>query len=134
MKGILATVVAAAFVLGSAGAVADAEQFRETITVKGSVKGALGEHHLTFNAPIALPGVSLAAGTYIFDRPATNVLRVMNANRVPYLMVATTEASRTGRSDRYEVVLGPPNADGAPRRIEAWFAPGQTTGQQLMYR
>jgi hypothetical protein len=134
MKGILATVIAGAVVLGSVGAAADAEQFRETITVKGSVKGMVGEHHLTFRAPIALPGVSLPPGTYIFDRPATSVLRVMNENRVPHLMVITTTASRTGRTDNYEVILGAPLADGSPRRLEAWFAPGETTGQQLMYR
>ena len=36
--------------------------------------------------------------------------------------------------DRYEVVLGSPLGDGSPRRIEAWFAPGESTGQQLMYK
>jgi len=58
---------------------------------------------------------------------------VTNAKGVPYAMVSTTSIARTGRTDRYEVVLGAPLTDGSPRRIEAWFAPGESTGQQLMY-
>jgi hypothetical protein len=48
-------------------------------------------------------------------------------------MVSTASIVRTGRTDRYEVVLGAPLKDGAPRRIDAWFAPGRIVGQQLMY-
>ena len=100
----------------------------------GTVGGSAGEHHLTFSGPVALPGVSLGPGTYIFRKPASNVLQVTNANRVPYAMVMTRPISRTARTDRYEVVLGSPLSDGSPRRIEAWFAPGESTGQQLMYK
>lgn len=135
--------VAVAVVLGAcvltgvaAGAKGPAKgsQFRESITVQGVLGGSSLEHHLTFSGPVALPGVSLGPGTYIFRRPANNILQVTNANRVPYAMMQTSPIPRTGRTDQYEVVLGAPLGDGSPRRIEAWFAPGESTGQQLMYK
>jgi hypothetical protein len=127
-------VVAGVLGLTGVGVGAEKPQFRESITVQGAVGGVAGEHHLTFSGPVALPGVSLAPGTYIFRRPAANVLQVANAKRVPYAMLITSSAARTGRTDRYEIVLGAPAANGSPRRIEAWFAPGESTGQALIYR
>ncbi len=114
--------------LTGVGAGAKDPQFRETITVQGTIGGTANEHHLTFSAPVALPGVALAPGTYIFRRPASNVLLVTTANRKPYAMLSTISASRASATDRYEVVLGAPLADGSPRRLEAWFAPVNRAG------
>jgi hypothetical protein len=130
--------VGVAFVVGAlllvgVGTGAEGQQFRESITVRGSMGGSARHHRLTFSGPVALPGVSLAAGTYIFRRPATNVLLVTDVKGQPYAMVSTAAAVRTSRLDQYEVVLGEPMADGLPRRIEAWFAPGDADGQQLLY-
>jgi hypothetical protein len=126
-------VVFGALVLVGVAAGAKEPQFR-SVVIQGTAGGATGEHHLTFSGPVALPGVSLGPGTYIFRRPANNILQVTNANRVPYAMMQTSPIPRTGRTDQYEVVLGAPLGDGSPRRIEAWFAPGESTGQQLMYK
>jgi hypothetical protein len=126
--------VLGALVLVGVAAGAKEPQFRDSIIVQGTVGGSTGEHHLTFSGPVSLPGVSLAPGTYIFRKPANNVLQVTNGHRVPYAMLQTRPITRTSRTDRYEVVVGAPLADGAPRRIEAWFAPGESTGQQLMYK
>jgi hypothetical protein len=131
-RSVAVAIVAGAWVLIGVGAGANGPQFRESITVQGVVGGSTQEHHLTFSAPVALPGVALAPGTYIFRRPAANVLLVTNAKRQPYAMLSTVSASRTP-SDSYEVVLGAPLTDGSPRRIEAWFAPGESHGQQLLY-
>ena len=130
--------VAIAFVVGAwvitgVGAGAKGPQIRESITVQGVLGGSAQEHHLTFSGPVALPGVALGPGTYIFSRPAGNVLRVTDARRQPYAMLSTAAASRTSPSHQYEVILGEPLTDGSPRRIEAWFAPGESNGQQLMY-
>ena len=132
-RGVAVGIVVGACILTGVVAGAKTPQFRETITVPGSIGGSAEEHHLTFSTPVALPGVALAAGTYTFRRPASNVLLVTNANRKPYAMLSTVSASRNSRTDHYEVVLGPPLADGSPRRLEAWFAPGETNGQQLIY-
>ena len=82
-------VVLGALVLVGVAAGAKEPQFRDSVTVQGTVGGSTGEHHLTFSGPVALPGVSLGPGTYIFRRPAGNVLQVTNANRVPYAMLMT---------------------------------------------
>jgi hypothetical protein len=132
-RGVALGFVVGVCVLSGVAAGAKGSQFRETVTVQGSMGGSAREHHLTFNAPMALPGISLAPGTYIFRRPAANVLLVTNVNRTPYAMLSTISAARSSRSDRYEIVLGTPLADGSPRRLEAWFAPGEASGQQLIY-
>ena len=132
-RSVAVAVVVGVCVLTSVVAGAKSPQFRDSITVMGSIGGSAEEHHLTFNTPVALPGVSLAPGTYIFRRPAANVLLVTNVNRTPYAMLSTISAARNGKSDRYEIVLGAPLAEGSPRRLEAWFAPGETNGQQLIY-
>ena len=136
-RSVAVAVVVGAWVLTGVGAgakgPAKGTQFRESITVQGVLGGSSQEHHLTFSGPVALPGVALAPGTYIFSRPANNVLLVTNARRQPYAMLSTMAASRTSPSDHYEVILGAPLKDGSPRKIEAWFAPGEATGQELIY-
>jgi hypothetical protein len=133
----LTAAVVGAFVLAGIGLSARDPQFRATITVQGSGHGAhgmTGDHRLTFSGPVALPGISLPAGTYTFRRPVANVLQVVNSAGTPYAMMTTVPVSRSTSIDRYQIVLGAPLADGAPRRIEAWFAAGEKTGQQLTYR
>lgn len=135
----LTAAMVGAVVLAGIGVAAKGPQFRDTITVQGqasgrSVHGNAGDHQLTFSGPVALPGVSLPPGTYTFRRPLANVLQVVNSAGTPYAMMNTVSVIRTTRPDRYEIVLGAPLADGSPRRIEAWFPAGETTGQQLMYR
>jgi hypothetical protein len=113
-------------------AAAAGPQFR--IAVKGAVAGgAAGDHHLTFSGPIALPNVSLGSGRYIFRRPAANVLQVLSEDgRKPYAMVFTISTLRA-EADGYEIRVGPPMAASGPQRLEAWFVPGESTGQQLLY-
>jgi hypothetical protein len=132
-RSVAVALVVGAWVITGVGAGAKGPQIRESITVQGVLGGSAQEHHLTFSGPVALPGVALAPGTYIFRRPAGNILLVTNARRQPYAMLSTVSAARTSPSDHYEVILGEPLADGSPRRIEAWFAPGESNGQQLMY-
>jgi hypothetical protein len=132
-RGVGIVFAVGALMLAGVGAGAEGPQFRDSVTVQGAIAGSAQEHYLTFSAPVSLPGVSLAPGTYIFRRPASNVLMVTNAKRQPYAMLSTMGASRPSANDRYEVVLGAPLADGAPRKIEAWFVPGESTGQQLIY-
>ena len=82
---------------------------------------------------MALPGVSLAPGTYIFRRPASNVLQVTNANREPYAMLTTTAIARPAQTDATRSSSGRPSPM-VPARLEAWFAPGESTGQQPIYK
>jgi hypothetical protein len=131
-KRIVGATVAAAVVVTTIGAGAQTPRFRETLSVRGTAAPVNGEHIITFSAPLALPGISLGAGTYIFRRPATNVLQVLSASHRPYAMVMTVPAQRAS-TNGYEIVLGEPLAPGSPKRIEAWFVPGDSTGQELIY-
>jgi hypothetical protein len=128
--------VAGIVVLTGSGAGAEQDRFRQVVNVQGRITaGPGGVHQLTFSAPVALPGVSLAPGTYQFRRLGANVLQVSSAGgHMPYAMMLTNASSRTMRLDTYEIVLGAPLADGAPPRLEAWFAPGESVGQELIYR
>jgi hypothetical protein len=135
-RNLMAAVVGAV-VLAGIGVAAKGPQFRDTITVQGTgqaAHGFPGDHRLTFSGPVALPGVSLPPGTYTFRRPLANVLQVVNSAGTPYAMMTTIPVSRNRATSSYEIVLGAPLADAAPRRLEAWFAAGESTGQQLMYR
>jgi hypothetical protein len=127
--------VAAAVALGQ-GAVAvptAQEHFRDSITVSASSRQSLGGYALTFSAPVALPGVALARGTYMFRSPATHVVQVSSIDGRDPLMFATVPTSRPAPTARYSIVLGSADA-GAPRRILALFAPGEITGEQFVYQ
>ena len=117
-------IVVGACVLTGVVSGAKSPQLRASITVQGSMGVSAKEHHLTFNTPVALPGVALAPGGYVFRRPPANMLLVTNAKRTPYAMLSTISAPRNSKSDRYEVVLGAPLVDGSPRRLKASFAAG----------
>jgi hypothetical protein len=116
----------------SAGVSAD-QNFKETVTVQGRAREGFGDHTLTFSGPVALPGVSLGAGTYVFRQPLGNVIQVTSVAGRPYTMFITIPTSREQALDKYSIVLGPAAAPGSPRRIVALFAPGETTGQQFVY-
>jgi hypothetical protein len=135
---VFSAILASAMFSGTGADVGAQEtQFREAITVHapapGATKAGAADHYLTFSGPVAIPGVSLGAGTYLFRRPSTNVLQILSAKRQPYAMVQTIATTRMKTDNRYEFVLGAPLAPGAPRRLEAWFLPGESTGQQLIY-
>jgi hypothetical protein len=130
---MMLTFAAALATLTTAPEASQRRDFQETVTVKGSVRPGLGAHQLTFSAPVALPGLSLGAGTYIFRHAEHNAVQVMSASGDAYAMFLTIPMTRTSPSDGYSIVLGAPGAPGAPRRIVALFAPGETTGQQFVY-
>jgi hypothetical protein len=108
-------------------------KFKETITVQGRVREGMGDHTLTFSGPVALPGVSLAAGTYVFRQPLGNVIQVTSMAGMPYTMFITIPTFRQEALDEYSVVLGPSATPDSPRRIVALFVPGQRTGQEFVY-
>ena len=74
-------------------------KFKEAITVQGTVRKGVGDYMLTFSGPVALPGVSLAAGTYVFRQPVGNVIQVSNAAGMPYAMFSTIPTVREAPLD-----------------------------------
>ena len=129
---VMITAVLAGLQVTSMGANAR-QDFRETVAVQGRVREGFGDHTLTFSGPVALPGISLGAGTYVFRQPLGNVIQVTSVAGRPYTMFLTIPVHREQSLDEYSIVLGPAAAPASPRRIMAMFAPGQTTGQEFVY-
>ena len=91
----------------------------------------------TFSGPVALPGVTLPAGQYLFrladpigDR---KVVAVLSADgKTPYGMFFSLAAERFEPASAPEVRFME-TAAGMPAAIKAWWCPGERTGYEFMY-
>lgn len=91
---------------------------------------------LTFSAPVALPGVGLGSGTYIFDHPAgdLDVVRVTSRDgRIVYYTGFTRSVQRPRGLSRDVTVTFSEGARGTPAPIKEWFPLGKTQGHQFIY-
>jgi hypothetical protein len=91
----------------------------------------------TFNAPVALPGVTLPAGTYMFrlaDPDTTRrVIQVANEKgNQSYALLLTTPSERMEVSGEAEIRFRE-TASGAPAAVQAWWYPGESVGYEFMY-
>lgn len=99
----------------------------------GAVAGSPSDHFLTFGAAVALPGVALKPGTYVFRFIAPGVLQVLNERQsMSYGMFQTSQALRSDATNGYVVRLRRILND-APARLTALFLPWETTGYELWY-
>lgn len=94
-------------------------------------------NYVTFSAPFALPGVSLPAGTYVFDvvsEGSNDVVRVMNrdGSRV-YLTQFTIRVQRPRGLHANRLIVFNEVAAGATPPVKAWFPIGQSIGHQFIY-
>ena len=95
--------------------------------------------YLTFNQPVALPGVSLAPGTYIFELASPlddhSLVRVSSRDRRHVYLTAFTNAVERPRNlrDDQVIVFGEAPAT-APRPIAIWYPYGISTGREFIYR
>ena len=91
---------------------------------------------LTFNGPVALPGVTLPAGTYLFQRleGGENVVRVIEAKtRRPLYMGFTHRVPRPHTLQVDQLVVLGEAPRGEPTRVAMWFPIGRRVGQQFIY-
>lgn len=91
--------------------------------------------YMTFSAPVSLPGVTLPAGTYRFTHPdcSARILRVSSQDGLEvYGTFFTIPEERMMPTSDPEVVFAEMPA-GSPEVVKAWFYPGETTGDELMY-
>ena len=93
---------------------------------------------LTFGGPVALPGVTLGAGTYVFELAdpdlGWDIVRVRSHNRSRvYFMGFTNRIERpAGMPADRQISFGEaPAAMAAP--ITAWYHEGESTGHQFIY-
>jgi hypothetical protein len=95
-------------------------------------------NYLTFSRAVSLPGVELAAGTYIFESPSNamsnSIVRVSSRDRKKVFITAYTLEVPRPRGDNGKVLvqLGEAAAGAAPP-IAAWFPIGESVGHQFIY-
>ena len=93
-------------------------------------------NYVTFSGPVALPGVTLPAGTYTFRTPSDmdkNVVQVMDRGETKsYYMGITRPVSRPRGGAQLLVTIGEASARQVPP-IQAWFPLGQTQGHGFIY-
>ena len=92
---------------------------------------------LTFSRDVALPGVVLPAGSYVFEiaNPTSSgdVVRVRRDGRVAY-MGFTLAVDRPAHMPADQPVTLGEGGSGTPAPIKAWFPIGSSRGHQFMYR
>ena len=92
---------------------------------------------LTFSKPFSLPGVTLAAGTYIFERAAPQsaieVVRVSSRDRRFVYYTGFTELVEKPRGVTSPVTFGEAAA-GSAVPVREWYPTGTSTGHRFHYR
>jgi hypothetical protein len=93
--------------------------------------------YLTFNAPVALPGVTLHAGTYIFEVPepdiAPDIVRVTSRDRKTVFLTAFTRSiDRPTSAPLTTFVSLREVAPNQPVPITVWWSDVRT-GRQFVY-
>jgi len=94
--------------------------------------------YFTFSKAVQLPGVSVPAGTYIFEvvnpDSSVNVVRVASRDRSKvYLLQVTRPVERPRTRDmKSQIVFGEVPA-GQPPRVTSWFPDGETLGRSFIY-
>ena len=92
---------------------------------------------LTFSKPFSLPGVTLTAGTYIFERAAPlsaiEVVRVSSRDRRFVYYMGFTELVEKPRGVNSPITFGEA-PQGAPVPVRDWYPAGTSTGHRFIYR
>jgi hypothetical protein len=90
---------------------------------------------VTFSGPVELPGEVLPAGTYIFEAVENGHLtRVVSADRNQVCAtLMTIPEERKEPMEKPTVILGE-SATRTPQRVEAWFYPGDSIGNEFIYQ
>jgi len=91
---------------------------------------------LTFSKPFSLPGVTLGAGTYIFERAsetAIEIVRVSSRDRRFVYYTGFTELVEKPRGVTSPITFGEAPA-GSPVPVREWYPTGTSTGHRFRYR
>ena len=91
---------------------------------------------ITFSAPIALPGVVLAAGTYTFEVPSGGIsnglVRIASRDYKHVILMQYTRIVPRPDADKALRVTFSEAAPGAVRPVNTWFPRGED-GRQFIY-
>ena len=93
--------------------------------------------HVTFTGPVALPGVTLGGGTYIFELASPtslDLVRVLSRDRSRvYLTAFTTQVRRPAGMPADRLVSIGESPAGTPAPITAWYPLGDVMGHRFIY-
>ena len=94
--------------------------------------------YLTFSGPVGLPGVTLPAGTYTFERvdmpDRIDLVRVSARNGSHVYLTAFTEIVQRPRNLKSsQAVTFREGRPGAAPEIASWFPMGASEGHQFKY-
>ncbi len=108
-----------------------------SIVPTGAHANATHKMYLTFNRPVALPGVSLGTGTYIFEIPDATadhrLVRVSNLDRsIVYYMAFTALLDRPAGMKHDQVISFGETAPDRPQPITVWW-PEDSQGREFIY-
>ena len=94
-------------------------------------------NNLTFSKAVMLPGITLTAGTYVFESGPggtnPNIVRVMSQNRQKLFYLGFTNPVVRPRGHEPSVLTFGEAANGAPP-ILAWYPVGSNQGHAFLYR
>ncbi len=95
--------------------------------------------YMTFSQPVGLPGVTLPAGTYLFEIAdplmSIDIIRVSNRQRNMVYFTAFTDRVERRDGVRGETsIIFAPQEPGTVRKIAAWYPRGETRGHEFIYR
>jgi hypothetical protein len=90
---------------------------------------------VTFSQPVEIPGLVLPAGTYVFERADTSqhVVRIFNANETHVFATLLTVPEYLLDPVDKTIITLEERATGAPEAVQAWFYPGDTSGEEFLY-
>lgn len=116
-----------------AGLVLSAILFAEVTTHADEVNQST---KLTFSEPIAIPGQTLPAGTYLIKRMdlgEPDVVQIFNADGSRlYATLQTISTERPNPIDNTVVTLAQQGPE-KPEALVNWFYPGNTIGHEFVY-
>jgi hypothetical protein len=96
----------------------------------------LHRDYITFSSAVALPGVTLPAGTYRFEVPTVGSGDLVSVSsqdgKKVYLTQFTRVIGRPRGGENLNVMLGE-NAPGTAPQVKAWFPIGGDSGRQFIY-
>jgi hypothetical protein len=95
--------------------------------------------YVKFSRPVALPGVALGAGTYIFELPdptdAWSVVRVTSRDRRHVYLTAFTRIVDRPKGMKADQIISFGEARSSePQPIKVWWPTGESTGREFIYQ
>ena len=104
----------------------------------GAFENASRTTYFTFSGTVQMPGVALAAGTYIFEvvnpNGGSDVVRVISRDRKQtYLMRLTRAVDRPSRGHLDASIILGETAAGAPPKVKAWYPQNEIRGREFIY-